>query len=607
MLILRKIAKLLRGDATPMQIMFACVLGSLIGFMPGFAQAPGLTIVLIMLLVVLNANLFLAASAAAIAKLVSLAIMPLTFTVGRVLLDGPTSGLFAMLINAPVTALMGFEYYATTGGLVTGVIFGVLAGMLVIRSLAAFRNKMASLQEGSDRYKQWTSKGYVKVLSFIFIGGGKKDYRNLMTRRMGKPVRTIGVIAVALFGLLLGIAYQFASGPIVAAAMQRGLERSNGATVNIADAEIDLVEGRLVLLGFAMADPNDLATDLLRADRLEADISGRDLLRKRIALDHARFTNASTGEKRAIPGRRVGRWPQPQPVPDKTPEENTIEDYIAEAQEWKDRLAQIRQWLDRMSGPEEATEDDPDARRETLRERLNRQVAELGYARVRAEHLIDGAPTFMVYHLDAEQVRTAQLPGATLDIRGRNLSTHPHLGQEPPSLLIESSDERLRAFVSLDHAVSDAASKLDFHITGIQVDSVAGRLSAKGVINGGTMDLRASGTYGGQRAGWIDLPLNVTMHNTEMTLGGTSRTISQIMVPLGLRGPMDNPAIMLDDRQFAEALMQAGASELARQVDERVGGRIDEALDKAGDRLPSKIGDTIRDGAGSLLPGRQRN
>jgi hypothetical protein len=253
--------------------------------------------------------------------------------------------------------------------------------------------------------------------------------------------------------------YQFASGPIVTAAMQRGIERANGATVDIADADIDLVAGRLVLTGFAMADPNDLATDLLRADRLEAAISGRDLLRKRVALDQARFTNATTGERRAIPGRRVGRWPDPKPLPDKAAEEKTIEDYMKQAELWKERLSQARQWLERISGPEDAVEDDATQRRETLRERLERQAAELGYARVRADHLITGAPTFMVYNLDAEQVRAAQLDGATLTIRGRNLSTHPHLAEGVPSVLIESSDDRLRGYVSLDHIVTSATSK----------------------------------------------------------------------------------------------------------------------------------------------------
>ena len=38
----RKIGKLLRGAATPFQIWLACLLGSLLGFVPGFTRAPAL-------------------------------------------------------------------------------------------------------------------------------------------------------------------------------------------------------------------------------------------------------------------------------------------------------------------------------------------------------------------------------------------------------------------------------------------------------------------------------------------------------------------------------------------------------------------------------------
>jgi len=603
MFITRKIGKLLRGNATPMQLSMACVLGSLIGFMPGFSQAPGLLIVFIILLAILNANLFLAAVVMAVAKLISLAIMPLTFMVGRLLLDGPTGGLFAMLINAPVTALMGFEYYATTGGLVMGTLFGIIAAMLVIRALQRFRTKMASMEHGSERYQNWSSKGWVKVLTFVFIGSTKKrDYEKLLSRKYGNPVRILGVVGAVLLVVLLVLLYQFASGPIVAAAMQRGMERANGATVDIREVELDIAAGRLTLLGFAMADPNDLPTDLLRADRLEADVDLRDLLRKRLALDQARLTNASTGETRVVPGRRVGRWPEPK-LPDRTPEEGTIEQYIEQAKVWKDRLSQLRQWMETLSGPEEAAEDDPTERRETLRERLERQIAERGYANVRAEHLITGAPTFMVYHLDAEQVRSVHLGGMTLDIRGRNLSTHPHLAEGAPSVLIESDDDRLRAFVSLDHIVTaDVDSTMSFHLKNLDVDRVAPQLAASRFIQGGTMDLEASGSYGAAGVGLIDLPLTVTLHNTEMTLAGSSRSLSRLMVPIGLRGPLDNPAIMVDYSKLAEELIQAGASEFAEQLDDRIGDRLDDI----GDRLPGGIGDNIRDGAGGLLPGLRR-
>jgi uncharacterized protein (TIGR03546 family) len=622
----RKIGKLLRGKATPMQLMLACVLGSLMGFMPGFTQAAGVLVVLTILLIVLNANLFLAAMTGLLAKAVALAVMPATFLVGRLLLDGPLSGLFQWMINAPVLALFGFDYYLTTGGLVMGAIFGVIIGVLVIRAITAFRKKMATVQEGSERYQKWANTWYVKLITFVFIGGGgKKDYAQLLTKKMGNPFRTIGVIAAVLFLALIWIAGQFFNEPIVTAAVRGGLERANGATVDIDRADLSFRESRLTLEGFAMADPNDLGTDLLRASTVTAAISGRDLLRKRLALDEVVLIDASSGEERRIPGRIVGR--RPQPAPDdptiRLPEEKTIEEYIEQAEVWKERLAQARRWLERLSGPEEAVEPDPEKRKETLRDRLDQQIREAGYAWVRANHLIAETPTFIVYKLDAERVQAKQLEDETVNIRGRNVSTHPHLNKEPASIRIESSGDRLFALLSLDHVIDAAKqSELRFHLKGIDTDTIAKHLKLGGetVLKGGTTDVVTSGIYGEEGPGWVDLPLNVTLHNATLSIAGREELIDQFVLPIRVRGPIDQPLITVDDDQLAQALIDAGAGRLVRELegrlklDERIGDQLDrigipglggsreQNGDAGNDKDPAdRIGDAIREGAGGLL------
>jgi uncharacterized protein (TIGR03546 family) len=154
MLITRKIGKLLRGKATPAQLMMACILGAMLGCMPGFSQAGGMIVFLTFLLVILNANLFLAAMTGLLAMAIALLAMPMTFAVGQFLLDGPASGVFRTLINAPVFALFGFEYYITTGGIVMGLIVGVLAGLFIIRAVTMFRARMSKLETGSERFKR---------------------------------------------------------------------------------------------------------------------------------------------------------------------------------------------------------------------------------------------------------------------------------------------------------------------------------------------------------------------------------------------------------------------------------------------------------------------
>ncbi len=78
-MIIRKIGKIILGKVTPFQIIAACTLGAMIGFLPGFSQAPGLLIVLLVLLMILNANLLVATCVRFIARLLSLCLMPVSF------------------------------------------------------------------------------------------------------------------------------------------------------------------------------------------------------------------------------------------------------------------------------------------------------------------------------------------------------------------------------------------------------------------------------------------------------------------------------------------------------------------------------------------------
>ena len=67
---------------------------------------------------------------------------------------------------------------------------------------------------------------------------------------------------------LLWIGQMFFAEPFVTAALQSGLERANGATVDVDSAELDLRKGRLTVHGLAMADSLVYAT----ARRFEATL-----------------------------------------------------------------------------------------------------------------------------------------------------------------------------------------------------------------------------------------------------------------------------------------------------------------------------------------------
>jgi len=602
-MMLRKIGSLLRGKATPYQVLMACLLGGAIGFMPSFAAAAGLIVVLTLALVMLNANLFLAVLVMAAAKLLSLAALPVSFLVGRALLDGPTQPLFKAMVNAPVLALFGFEYYATTGGLALGLLFGLVCGVLVVKALGRFRQRMGQLEEGSERYRKWSTKKWVKALAWLLFGGGhgKKTYAELSSRRVGNPVRPLGVVLAAMAVVLLVIARFFLTEPIVTAALRGGLERANGATVDLASAELDLSGGKLSLTGLAMADPNDLGRNIISAGRVEADVSNADLLRKRLVIDRIELIDAIQGGERAVPGRLVGSPPSPAPAPK---EQKTLEDYFEDAKKLKARLAQIRRWLEKVSpqseGEEEADPDDPEApeRGPTLEERLRQRARELGYGRVRAEHLIAGSPMLTVRKLVANGVPVEALEGETVDIDGENLSTQPALLDQPPRLRVVSSKRTLEFDLQPTSDPSTAEpGKLKLALRDLAAAKIGRALSLGGKepLKGGRITLTADGQW---RAGWIDLPLTLAGRDLDVEVGGSAKTINSLEFAVGLVGPMDNPGVKLDEKALQRALVKSlGANLLKRALGDDA-SRITDNIPGLGGDNNDEDGDGDGDEAG---------
>ena len=581
----RSIGTLFRGKTTAFQVMAASTLGCMLGFLPSFEQTPALSIALVVLLMVLNANLFVAGLALLFGMAASVVLMPASFQVGRLLLDGPTRPVFEAMINAPVLALFGLEYYVVPGGLVIGGALGLAVGFLLHRLITRFRRRMAAV-ETDERYQTWSQKGWVKAVSWLLLGGrAKGSYAELAARsKLGNPVRPLGAAAAVLLLVLVGLVYVFLAEPLVTAMVVRGLERANGATVDLDSAELDLGDGRLTLTGLAMADPNALDTDLFRAATINADVSAADLLRRRLALDDVVIANAYTGVPRERRGQLVGRRPEP-PEDDAGPGEKTLEDYVDDAKRWKRRLTQAREWLDRVSGrPDEA---EPG----TVKDWLKQQVALRGYSRVRADHLLQGAPTLLIRHVAAEGVVAAQLDGETLDIEATNLSTHPSLTDEPPRVTVRSSKGTLVADLSAPVPSRGHDGALDLALRGLAVDGVAGQLRLGGgrPVEGGTYDLHLDGGW----SPWaLDLPLRLTLHDATLAVPGAKpRRVGELPLTVNLTGPMNAPSLRVDRDQLAKALVDAGLGEVAGKVRGEADRVIDEAL---GEGAGKAVGDKLK-------------
>ena len=591
MFLLRKIGSVFRGNATPLQVLLATVIGGALGFVPGFflpgdlggglMQAPGLILLLLFLVLVLNANLGVFGLVTLVGKLLSLALLPVSYALGRWLLDGPFAGTFRGLVNGKVTAWFGLEYYATAGGLVLGLVYGVLVGGLMNRGIRAVRGKMAGLEASSAVYQQYASKKWVKLLTWLFLGKGQKKltWQELAAqKKAGLPVRIGGVVVAAVFVASVWVLQTWLSAPVLTRTLQSGLQAMNGATVDVKTAQLGLGSGELRVDGLAIADSKDLGVDLFAADALVATLDTGELLRKRFVIEAITAQNARSGAARATPG---VRYPGAEPPPEPPKEPGglpTIDDVLKDYNVWKERLAQARDWIEKIAGPEAPKADPTPEERQAEQQRQadERAKAEVaGLARVVATHLFDGAPRVLVRNVVIDGIGYS-LGGKAgkLDLKAANLSDRPALVDGNLSFDLKAQSGILAVGLSRAGraaAVGTPALSFTYAQKGVPVDSVFGQLKIGGAapLRGGTLDLAAAG--GLQRRGGqplsLDLPLDVTIKDTTFALAGSKETkVESLSLPIGIKGPLTRPSFALSDKALQDALLEAGKQELANFV-----------------------------------------
>ncbi len=594
MFLLRKIGKVLRGAATPFQITLACILGSLLGFVPSFSRAPALVLLLLAALLILNANLAVAGLIGAAAKLASFALAGVSFAAGRWLLDGPAGSLLRDLINAPVFAYCGLEWYLCSGGLLVGFLFGIGAALAVNWPVAKFRGAMVRLEEQSGFYQRHKEKKSVRFGFWVVFGPRHQwdTYKKLLGRRFGNPLRIAGVIVAAL---LLGAAW-FGIGKLAAPelrqALQGGLQSLNGATVDLGALELDVGANRIALRDLALADAEALERDLFRAARLEGDLSGSDLLARRLKIDRLVVHDARHGATRATPGERVGIPEAQSPPPGGgDPEMRTLDQWLAEAEKWQQRLQQAREWLAKVRRP--ATSEDE----ETLRERLERVAREKGYAEVAASHLIDQSPLVQIGEVVVKGIASDAL-GTAIDLRIENFSSNPALLDAAPRVTLTTQDGRYAVDVGLGaESRARGESFIDVRVAGLPTATFTAPIESRtGVktLEGGTLDSGFRLAWGAGGVAAFDTPLAVKVKDSTLHLGQLGATaVKELAIPLLVRGPLDQPQVKVEFDRLADSLLAGGFAELGQKVKDEAVRRAN-AVKDAATAEAARLGDAAR-------------
>jgi len=592
----RKLVKLLRGGAGGPQIFLGCLLGMIVGMVPGF----NMTVVLAVLaLVLLSANTALAIIAFVIGKALCVALAPVTFQIGYVLIHhSGLEPLLRALSVVPVVALMNLHYYCLIGGLPVALVLGGGMGYAMIRLIRGLRSAISSKTAGSDRLQKLSGNLLVRIVLRVVFGKQKRKMADMLNARQ-PLLRKSGLAVCGVLIALLIVAEALLADRLAAAGLTSALEAAVGAEVNVERVELSLLGGKMTVVGLQVTDPAKPTHNAFQIDRLAGDVSILALLSRRFVIDEAVIDSLRTGTQRQSPGevfRRVDR-----PAPQITDE--TISEYFQHGRKALEYARKIKDYLDERG---DAQSDGPGP---PSKEDLKELARKRGYLALSAETVLARRPGVTIRQIKIDHLQLGDGP-ADYRIEGKEISDRPELNEAPMELSIRS-ERGLAVAIVLDFSSAGGAHRVQAIVPDIDVGKTA-RLAEQGPIDlrKGRADLKIDGRFSRDT---VDLPLLVTLREMDAkvrpvlsVLGLPSdkaarmiQAVSQLDLSATLVGPLEAPRLRVDETQTLEslrkALVKAGQDELASQAKQQ--------LDKLGVKLPAGLGDLGKSKPGGILDG----
>jgi uncharacterized protein (TIGR03546 family) len=584
---IRKILKILRGGVSPVIIFISVVLGFTFGLIPGFS---GLHAVLVALVFVLNIHLGLFLLSAALGKALCFAAAPVLYHVGAGV-QSYLSGLLRLLAAIPIVGITDFSRYAVAGGVVVGPIVGVVVGLLVVRVVIGFRRTLLRLEEGSEKFKKYYSKTWVRILDRILIGKRTKDARSLFTAKT-KIIRKAGIALAVILLVVFGVVTSLVKDTKVRDYAAAKLTQSNGAEVNLEELKLSVLSGEAMVSGIQVTDAANPANNQIAIAKISANASVYDLLVGRVVLDEVLLSDVQFDQKRQMPGKVVEKEPAEPEVFDPCDYEVTAEDigkiekYIENAKAVKEWLQKVRKWLPEGEEAEAPVEKAP--------------IKYLDYLLARAD--VQPSPRLLAKSVLLEKV---QIPAAVFGnstIGVENVNDSPAAAALPIRLSVKSNDTPLQINVTFDYGSGERVPKVSGTFSGLDLSKLQSSLGS-----GAGLAFK-SGLASGQFSGRItrqsvDLKVDVGVENMQadasgdgiLGMGGKTtseafKVLNDLKTTIQVVGPTTEPRLAFDvtglKRSFKDALVKAGQERLSEEIDKQIEKQL-------GDKVPEELKDVL--------------
>jgi uncharacterized protein (TIGR03546 family) len=605
---IRKILAIFRGTVSPVMILLSTTLGLWFGLIPGWS---GFHTAIVLLVLVLNIHLALFLLSAALGKAICFAAAPSLFYVG-VWLQRNMSGLFNVLAHIPIIGMTDFSRYSVSGALVVGPAYGLVAGLLLARSVIGFRKALLRLEEGSEKFRKWYSNPWVRILDRLLLGKRTKNAKALFAAKT-KVFRKAGVALAVIVLVAAIVVTTMLEDDTIKGYAARSMTRANGAEVNLDDFNLNMLGGAVSVSGIQITDAKKPENNQVFVGKITADASLYHLLLGRLVMENVEVSDMKFDQLREKPGSVVqSKTEQKPPVFDPCDfkledfDINKLEAYVKDAKALKQWLQKVRKWLPKPKDKDQ------------------KQVPQkyLGYLQARAD--VPPSPRILAKKIVLDKVEIPSQLFGNSKVSLENVSDSARAAKLPVRLRIQSYDTPADVHVTIDYSAQDKEPNVSGTFEGFDLGKMQSGLNSGSAL--AFESGAASGSFNGRVTNQsIDLTITVTVRDMKATsrgkgaLGLDSSTTSEaldVLKNLNTRirivGPVTEPRIAFDieglQGELKEALLAAGKDKLAQEVGKQIKKQLDGKLP---DEVPDQIKDVldkpedIIEGLGGLLGGKK--
>ncbi|MFC1635174.1 hypothetical protein ACFL5Z_10050 [Planctomycetota bacterium] len=603
---IRKILAIFRGSVSPVLIFVSITMGFWFGLIPGWS---GFHTVIVVLVLVLNVHLGLFLLSTGIAKGLCFAAAPVLYHIGQGVHEY-VPGLLTFLSKIPIVGMTDFSRYSVAGAFVAGPVLGAVAGLLMARSVIGFRRMLLKLEDGSEKFKKWYSKSWVRVIDRLLIGKRTKNAKALFTAKT-KVIRKAGMaIAILVLAISAG-AIHLTKGNVVKNYFATTMTKANGAEVNLESLDLSALSGSVSVTGIQVTDAQKPQNNQVAIGTVAADASLYDLFLGKLIMENVEVSDVKFDQQRSAPGKIVEAEAKEAPEPfdpcDFEVDVNDIEKletYFKNAKALKEKLQKARKWLPKGKEKEEIKPE---------------QVPQKYLDYLLARTSTPPSPRLLAKKVRLDKVQVPSEYFGNSEIKMTNISDAAQAAKLPVTLEMKSYDSGAAISVTVNYASDEPTPEVSGTFGGIDLSKMQSGLSQDSglMFEQGTASGKFSGTVTNQM---IDLAINVSLENLQARaqgdgiLGLDAKTASEalevlknINTTIRIVGPVTEPRLVFDvkglQEEFKKALVEAGKQKVSEEIDKQ----IDKQL---GDKVPDEVKDVLKDkklldGLGGLLGGKK--